>query len=315
MVDNMRGQKDPQVAILVLNWNNYSDTHKCLQSLQELTYSNTRIILVDNGSDDGSREKLQAAYPGLTMLVSEQNLGFAGGNNIGLREILEEDIPYTLLLNNDTELSQPDFLESILNEIESDEDICAVGPKVLRPDGSPDQVILPYPFLGNTLLNTLGLYRQKLDRRQAVDSLIGCCVLVRMEAVRRVGLLDENYFMYVEETEWFYRMRKAGWQVIYLPVDSVIHKGGSSSRKLQSSRLYVERRANVIYTLVKHHQQIQAGITAILMVFLLGLRILWSGIMPGMIQKQRYSFSTLADLIRDIRKKWILAANRGIILD
>ncbi len=297
----------PLVAILILNWNNYQDTKTCLESLESLTYRYLKVILVDNGSDDGSLELLREHFPHLTILTSESNLGFAGGNNIGLRYILEEDIPYVLLLNNDTEVIKPDFLEIILQVIESDDEICAVGPKVSCLDGTPDRVILPFPTLDVTLRTSLGLFKEHLDHRQVVDSLTGCCVLVRMEAVRRVGLLDENYFMYVEETEWFFRMRKAGCKIVYFPEESVLHKVGSSSRKLESRPMYIERRANVVYTLVKHRMPVQAAVTAVLMTFLLCLRTLAGYLVSSSSTRERYQFSAIPSLIAEISRKWQLA--------
>jgi GT2 family glycosyltransferase len=307
MIKSMDDSHKPTIAILILNWNNYSDTQKCLESLRSVTYPNIKIILVDNGSDDGSREQLQNAYSDLTMLKSATNLGFAGGNNIGLKKILEREIPYTLLLNNDTEVIQGDFLDRISGELYADRNLCAVGPKVICPDGTLDQVILPFPKLDFTLRNSLGLFQPDLESRQTVDSLIGCCVLVRNQAIRQVGLLDENYFMYAEETEWFYRMRKAGWKILYNPVDSVIHKGGSSSRKLSSRKLYIERRANVIYTLVKHNFKLQAAATAILMALLLAIRILVGLVRHPETPGNNYSTSMLAELISAFSSKWKLA--------
>ena len=301
----------PEIAILILNWNNYPDTRICLESLEKLSYPAFKIILVDNGSSDGSREKLREEFPELTLLESDRNLGFAGGNNIGLRYILEVGIPYTLLLNNDTEVIQPDFLEQILRVMDGDREVCAVGPKVVRENGEPDQVILPFPSLDMTLRNSLGLYRQRLEQKQTVDSLIGCCVLVRNQAVRQVGLLDENYFMYVEETEWFYRMRKQGWSVLYYPVESVIHKGGSSAKKLEDSQVYVERRSNVIYTLVKHGYLLQAGATGLFMLLMLVFRVVTDYFRPNL-RRERYTGSIFSAFISAVSRKVKLARRSGV---
>ena len=304
-----------RVLILIVNWNNYSDTKECLESLAQLTSENYQIMLVDNGSSDDSNQLLEEEFPEIELVNLQENLGFAGRNNVGLDYALKEGFSHILLLNNDTIVQDGDFLTKLVQLLEEEPSVGAVGPTVEQTDGIIQLSILPYPNIGNTIVNTLGLYHPNHKKRQYVDSVAGCCVLVRREAIEQAGLLDENYFMYGEETEWFYRMRKRGWKVLFIPKRSVLHKGAATSKKIEDNSIYIERRANVIYTLVKHQQQIQAGITAILMIFLLGFRIFWSGIMPRIIQKQRYPISMLTDLIRIIRQKWILADDRGIFLD
>ena len=301
---------NPPIAILILNWNNFPDTSKCLDSLNILSYDNYQVCLIDNGSEDGSLGLLKAQYPDITYIELAKNKGFSGGNNAGIKYSLDQKYPYILLLNNDTEIIRGDFLQLIVNEIQHTDDICAVGPNVIQLNGNPDHTILPYPSLLSTIRNTLGLYRPNFVSKQTVDSVSGCCVLVNTKTIRQVGFLDENFFMYAEETEWFYRMRKAGWKVIYLPVKSVVHKGGSSAKRLESQEVYIERRANVIYTLVKHQQKIQATFTSIFMLILLTLRILASVIRIN--PNERFPLSMVLELIAAIHLKWSLAASIGI---
>jgi GT2 family glycosyltransferase len=296
----------PRVGILILNWNNYPDTSKCLESLTGLSYGNYQLILIDNGSKDGSDRELHADYPEIPFLALEKNLGFAGGNNAGLRYGQEQGIPYLLLLNNDTEIIQGDFLDRMVLEMEADPELAAVGPMVTTPVGDLERTICPYPSLDFTIWNTLGLFKPDLSRRQYVNGVAGCCVLVRAAAIQQAGLLDENFFMYAEETEWFYRMNKTGWKVLYLPIKSVLHKGASSTRKLESRSMYIERRANVVYTLVKHHQPLQAAATCLLTAGLLLLRVL-SGLFGS--GQESYPVGMLADLFRAFRRKWKLASN------
>jgi len=297
----------PKIAILILNWNNYPDTKACLESLEILCYQEKEIVLVDNGSNDGSTDMLRREFPEITFLPSDRNLGFAGGNNIGLRYILDKQIPYTLLLNNDTEVISPDFLDDLLGEIRVGDWICAVGPKVTRLDGTADQVILPFPTLDNIFRTSLGLYHPQLDKKQTVDSLAGCCVMINNNAIRQTGLLDGNYFMYVEETEWFFRMRMAGWKLIYLPVDSVLHKGGASARKLESRKVYIERRANVVYTLVKHNYLLQGAAAAGLMTILLLGRIIGEQFNFQSQKRANYRLSMIIEMVRAFSSKWKLA--------
>jgi len=298
-------KENAQVLILIVNWNNYSDTKECLESLVQLTNENYQVMLVDNGSVDDSSKLLSEEYPEIQLVELQENLGFAGGNNVGLEYALKEEFPYILLLNNDTMIKDGKFLSTLVQVLEEEHNVGAVGPAVVESDGNIQLSILPYPNLGNTIINSLGLYNPNHKKRQYVDSIAGCCVLLRREAIEQAGLLDENYFMYGEETEWFFRMRKKGWKILYHPVKSIIHKGASSSKKIDNQKIYIECRANVIYTLVKVNQKLEAILTAVLMILLLGIRIIGSALFyrknPG------YPISIIYDLIKAFRQKWNLA--------
>ena len=294
----------PGIAILILNWNNYPDTKRCLESLKRLTYPNLSIVLLDNGSTDHSGVKLSSEFPNIHTIFTEENLGFAGGNNVGIQHILEQGIPFILLLNNDTEVNNPDFLQDLVQEISSDNTVAAIGPRVQRYDSSEQDTILPYPTLTNTIICTLGLYRNDLSQKQYADSISGCCVLVRAAAIEQAGLLDGNIFFYGEETEWFFRMRLKGWKIAFLPVDSILHKGAASSANLVDRNIYVERRSNVIYTLVKHEQYVPAILTAILMFLLMSVRIFLS--LPKAPQN-RYDVGMIPEFFKATYEKWILA--------
>ena len=294
----------PEVAILILNWNNYPDTKRCLESLSKISYPDVSIILVDNGSDDSSGVDLAAEFPYVHTIFTGENLGFAAGNNVGLHYILDQGIPYVLLLNNDTEVVNPGFLEVLVQEMIKMEDVAVIGPRVHNYDSSEQDTIQPYPTLVFTMIYTLGLNRNNLAKKQFVDSLSGCCVLVRSSTIHQVGYLDERIFFYGEETEWFYRIRKAGWKIAFFPVDSILHKGAASSINLEDRNIYIERRANVIYTLVKHQQYLRAFLMAILMFFLMVVRILFSQPKKFI---NRYYFAMIPEFIKAVKSKWSLA--------
>ncbi len=294
----------PEVAILILNWNNYHDTKRCLDSLAKLSYSAYSIVLIDNGSTDKSGLQIKKEYQDIHHIKIEQNQGFAGGNNVGIGYILERGIPYILLLNNDTEVIQPDFLTKLIHEMNEVEHLGAIGPRVHKMDGSDQDTILPYPTLGVTVKSTLGLYKNDLDQKQFADSVSGCCVLVRSDVIADVGYLDENIFFYGEETEWFYRMRKKGWKIGFLPVLSIIHKGAASSKNIEDSTIYIERRSNVIYTLVKHNQTLRAVLMYFLMNLLLVYRILVTYLFPANRFGKQYSLVMISDFYQAVSKKW-----------
>ena len=267
-------------------------------------------MLVDNGSSDDSSRLLEKEFPDIKIVDLKENLGFAGGNNVGLEYAVKEEIPFILLLNNDTIVQNGDFLGKLVHVLEEVQNVGAVGPAVEQTDGNIQLSILPYPNIGNTIINSLGLYHPDHNKRQYVDSIAGCCVLVRREAIEQAGLLDDNYFMYGEETEWFFRIRKKGWKVLFLPEESIIHKGGSSSIKIDDNKIYIERRANVIYTLVKGKQESQAIIMAALMVLLLGVRVIFS-VFTDRMNKNSFQGSMVVELIRVFRQKWKLAKGQS----
>jgi GT2 family glycosyltransferase len=119
----------PEVAIVILNWNNAPDTIACLESVAHLDYPNTRILVVDNGSTDGSADRIRQAHPSIPVLETGQNLGYAEGNNVGIAVALEQKAPYICILNNDIAL-RPDFLTQLVAEAEADTSIGIVGPKI-----------------------------------------------------------------------------------------------------------------------------------------------------------------------------------------
>ena len=305
----MKNNSLPKVAILILNWNNYQDTKRCLDSLGKLSYPNFSIVLVDNGSTDKSDIKLKKEFQHIHHIKNNKNLGFAGGNNVGIRYILENNFPYFLLLNNDTELIQPDFLTTLIKEIENEDLLGVIGPLVQRIDGSNQDTILPFPTLGVTIKSTLGLYNNDLSKKQYAESISGCCVLVRREVIKIAGLLDEYIFFYGEETEWFYRIRNAGWKIGYFPVKSIMHKGASSSTKIDDKMIYIERRSNVIYTLVKHNQIFRAVMMYGLMNLMLIYRILFKDRVSANRSEDNYPLNMIPEFYREVSRKWGYARN------
>ncbi len=247
--------KDPSVAILIVNWNGREDTLECLRSLANLTYSNYRIILVDNGSTDRSVVDVKAEFPNVKVIRSERNLRFAGGNNLGLRDVLDKKDDFCLLLNNDT-LVEADFLKHMVKTAQSDERVGMVGPKILY---HPRQDVIW--FAGGVLKPAWGYVRhfglRQVDSDQynsnlVVSFLTGCCLLIRREVIEEVGLLDEGFFLYSEDADYCIRVNKNGHKLFYEPKARIYHKLSRSTGGAYNPEKW-KRRYQSLFRLVRKH--------------------------------------------------------------
>jgi GT2 family glycosyltransferase len=218
----------PNVFIIVLNWNNANETLKCLESLRQLNYSNYQIIVIDNGSTDNSPEIIRSSFPEITILETGENLGYAGGNNVGNRYAMGKGAEYVWILNNDTVVDNH-CLEYMVQAAEADERIGMVGSKILFID-KPDTICYAG---GRVYLNRGGLTWHigsnhiddgSFDKPMETEYITGCSVLAKREMIEDVGLLDENYFLYFEDADWSLRARQKGWKVFYEPKARLWHK-------------------------------------------------------------------------------------------
>ncbi len=215
----------PRVGVVIINWKSPADTLRCLGSLETSTFPNRLITVVENGSGDDSADRLKQAYPELNLLVSQQNLGYTGGNNLGIRSCLAQGCDYVFLLNDDA-IVEAQTLAELVQAASQHPQAGFFGPKILaieEPElllsagGTWDARYLPANRgLGET---DAGQY----DQSEMVSFLSGCALLVRREVIERVGLLDEDYFAYNEEVDWCYRGLQAGYQAVYVPSSRVWH--------------------------------------------------------------------------------------------
>ena len=233
----------PLTYIIVLNWNGRQETLECLASLSHAVHPSVCILVVDNGSDDGSQEAIRREHPGVTLLEMGSNLRFAGGNNAGIRYALEKGAEQIMLLNNDTTVD-PAFLRAMSGTLQSSADAGIVAPKILY---SADPGRLWYA--GGEISFWTGTMRHRgirepddgrFDIPCETGYASGCCLLAKRSAVERIGLLDESYFMYSEDADWCMRARRAGFRIMYEPRARVWHKvsvsagGHLSSFKLRN---------------------------------------------------------------------------------
>lgn len=213
------------VYVIVLNWNGWRDTSVCLSSLENLDYPNYEMVVVDNGSTDHSVEEIRKAYPQITLLETGRNLGFAGGNNVGIRYALERGADYIWLLNNDT-VVDPNALTAMVEIAESDPKIGAVG-SVLYYMNQPEKV---QAWGGGRISLITGRSRHLLSPGE-LHYITGASLLLRTEALEQVGLLDEGFFMYWEDADLSFRLRQKGWAVAVAPDSRVLHKESASAKK------------------------------------------------------------------------------------
>lgn len=225
----------PQVACIVLNWNGWQDTVQCLDALKGCTYPGLSVIVVDNGSTDGSVGGIRAAHPQVLLLETGKNLGFAGGNNIGIRRALADGAEYVWLLNNDTKPAN-DALSALIAKAVTDRRIGAVASICYYAD-KPSTV---EAWAGAQVNLWIGYGRNSTVPRSDdwFHSLNGTSILVARAALEDVGLLDEGFFLYWEDTEFCLRLRKKGWLIGAAPDSRVLHKVNASTK---GNRLILDR--------------------------------------------------------------------------
>jgi GT2 family glycosyltransferase len=217
----------PLVFIILVNWNGRQVTLECLASLTEIAYKKCKVIVVDNASDDGSVDAIQARFPSTIILAQKENLRFGGGNNIGIRYALEQGAELICLLNNDTTVDK-DFLTHLVHCIQSDKKCGMVAPKVYYHD-EPNRIW----FAGSEISMWTGTMRHvgirevdhgQRDASREIDYATGCCLLARKEVIEKVGMLDETFFMYTEDADWSMRARRVGYSIMFEPKSRVWHK-------------------------------------------------------------------------------------------
>ncbi|MGE5392818.1 MAG: glycosyltransferase family 2 protein [Candidatus Saccharibacteria bacterium] len=222
------------LSVIILNYNTKDLTRKCLRSVfGSRTQFRVEAIVSDNGSKDGSQEMIRSEFPQAGLVENNANLGFSKGNNAAIRQAKGN---FVLLLNSDTEV-RPDTFDLCLKRFSGHPEIGALGCRVLLPDGSLDKACRrKFPNPWNSFLRLFGLRRfsdynieSPIDREADVDAVTGAFMMVSREAIARVGMLDEDFFMYGEDLDWCWRIKEAGYRIIYFPAASITHfKYGSS---------------------------------------------------------------------------------------
>lgn len=223
-----------KVAIILVNWNGLQFTIDCLHSLRKLEYPDFGILLIDNASDNQEGEELKLKFPEITLIQSSANLGFAGGNNLGIRKALELGYSHLMLLNNDTVVA-PDFLNVMMSQFEKSPSLGVVQPLIYWMKDR-NQIWNAGGKWNPTLGRAISLLELKTRNNpgagvQNIDWATGCCMLIKREAILKVGLLNEQYFAYFEDVEWSLRFRNHGFEIALAPKAIIYHEAGASSKK------------------------------------------------------------------------------------
>jgi GT2 family glycosyltransferase len=212
----------PRVVIVVVNWNGRTDTLVCLEALSALTYANARVLVVDNGSRDGSPELIEATYPEVILIRNGTNLGYTGGSNVGLRYAQAQGADYAWLLNNDA-LVTPNCLDILVRTAEEDPRLGLVGP-IIYDEGRRDRI----QFAGTWLDEERNVAAITTGGSRGVPVLVGTALLVKASVIAAVGYLDDRYFAYCEDWDYSLRALAAGFEVAVEPAARVFHKGAGS---------------------------------------------------------------------------------------
>lgn len=235
----------PKVAIVILNWNNGAVTVECLRSLEQVSYGNFFTIVLDNGSTDDSVEVIQRAYPGLSIIRNGKNMGFAGGNNPGICQALEQGADYVLLLNNDTEVA-PDFLDQLVSTVNANPKTGIASAKIYY-FSEPDRLWfaggkVDY-WTGSTLhMGDLEKDEGQYDQVADTDFVSGCAMLIKRDVIEKIGLLYEPFFLYYEDSDFCSRAKRASYRIILAPKAKVWHKVSSTTGKIKDLQLFYGQR-------------------------------------------------------------------------
>ncbi len=267
------------ISLIIVNWNVKDLLQACLQSILKACQTapdlTIEIIVVDSASSDGSPQMVQDEFPQVQLIVSNNNLGYAKGNNVGIDAAHGR---YLFILNPDTVL-QPDILKQLFHYMEKNPTTGVVGPKLLWPDGTLQSSRRRFPTIGSlfwesTLLGQWFPQNRHIQRyrmadhpptkTQQVDWLVGAALFIRRETWQQVGPIEQNFFMYFEETDWCYRCVTTGWEVHYLPEAQITHYEGKSSEQIVAARTIRFQRSKLYYT----RKHFGSGWAATLRVFL-----------------------------------------------
>ncbi len=222
-----------KTAVVLINWNSFEYTSQCIESLMNCDQTQFDIIVVDNGSEDGSGKKLKDNFPQINLVQSDSNIGFAGGNNLGMAQAIDSKYTYIMMLNNDT-FVEPNLIDVLANYMDHNPEVGIIQPKIFF---NHDRTLLwnggSYfnPII--SLAHTKGYFKKdskEYNSIKEVDWVTGCAFFTRSDILKKSGGFNEKFFIYFEDVDLSFRIKKLGYKLIYHPGGIVYHIEGMSNK-------------------------------------------------------------------------------------
>ncbi|MBI3379363.1 glycosyltransferase family 2 protein [Candidatus Gottesmanbacteria bacterium] len=236
-----------KLGIVILNWNNKKEILQCLESIKRSGHMES-VVIVDNGSEDRSLKKIRNQNPEVRIIENKKNLGFAEGNNIGIRYLLGKGTQYILILNPDTEIEK-DTIPNLLKVMEEDKSIGITGPKIFSSNNkiwSAGGVLEQNRYSGG-LIGLGESNKSKYDEMKEVDFISGTAMMVKREVFEKCGLFNPDYFIYYEDVELNLRAKKSGYKLVFIPTSTITHHESSSMGKNSPAQEYYMARNHLFF--------------------------------------------------------------------
>lgn len=234
--------------VIILNYNETEETLRCIQCVKETDYVNFKILIVDNNSQDNLEIKIKERFPDVEFIQTGKNLGYAGGNNIGIKYAIEHNAEYICLLNNDIDIS-PDCFNELIYALGNPK-VGISGPAILFWDSdvihSTGLNICFYKGSAKAI-NYNKLKNMVYEHIVECDYLEGACLMFNSKLIYKIGYFPEVYFLYFEETEWCVKAKKANYKVVCVPKAIVHHKGSESVDKITGLKMYFQDRNRILF--------------------------------------------------------------------
>lgn len=278
-----------EVSVIIVNLNTKDLLRDCLTSVrEEASPVSLEVLVIDNGSTDGSVEMIQKEFPQVRLFVNSMNEGFAAPNNRGMKEAGGD---FVFLLNSDT-VVMPGAIQELLHFMKRTDDAGACGPKLVYPDGSLQRSVKGFPTLWTHACDMLGLDRLfpnsqlfgkgemayfNYDTSAEVDHVMAAAFLVRRQAVSQVGMLDERFRIYYNDMDWCYRMKQQSWKIYYVPTAQVVHYLGRTVAQVNKDFSHFQQlHDNVMLFYRKHYGRWSIVVYKLLLCFGFSLRtVVW----------------------------------------
>lgn len=272
-----------KLSVIIVNWNTKELLLSCLNSLYaDRLDGKYEVWVVDNASSDGSPEAVRKQFPTVKLILTSQNVGFGAANNLAIHQSKGEFIWF---LNSDTQI-KPGAISPLIEFMEENPLAGGVGSKLLNPDGSLQTSCYPFPTISRELWRLFhldaiwkyGVYDQSQwdpNKPREVDIIQGASLFLRREALDKVGIFDEDYFMYTEEVDLCYRLKNAGWHLYWVPQSEVIHYGGQSTQQI-AAEMFLALYQSKLQFFQKHRSRYEAQLYKLTLTIASTVRLLLS---------------------------------------